>query len=186
MDGGALLQVLPIIFVIYLINLASGTKAAEAEILNVWAAQQTLIAIIPAFIVICMVRAIFYTIKQLRDLGYWYGNTFIYNVPQQVFATTVSSEDNDNVHYFEVKDAPVNSLVNLGFSIDSGHNLVKAQITDNGRAHIDWRGATSIIKSGFRLPKNKKLGLLTKADLEVDPTTVRVYVYSWRVLPNPS
>ena len=179
-DAAALLQTLPILFTLYLVFLASGPEAMKSELLNIWAAQQTLFAIVPVFIVICMIRAGFLTVKKIRKLGYWRGDTFIYNIPQQIFTTTVSFEDNEITHFFEIKDVLVNSLVSVGFDIDRRDERVKAQITDFGRQIIDWRGATPIIRSGFRLPKNKKLGLLTLADSEADPTTIRVYAYSWK------
>ena len=108
---------------------------------------------------------------------------FVYNTPQQIFTITVSSADNDKTHFFVVKDALSDCLVTLGFDIDRRDDLVKAQITDNGRPHIDWRGATPLIRTGFRLPNNRKLGLLTLADDGADPTTVRVNAYAWEILP---
>ena len=183
-DSGALIQILTILFGLYLVYLASGNKVLNEEVLNIWAAQQSLIAVVPVFVLICMIRAVFLVSKQLDELGHWHNNTFVYNTPQQIFTITVSSGDNDKTHIFKVKDAEVNSLVNMGFEIDRRDERVKAQITEsNGRRLCDWRGATPIIRSGFRLPKDRRLGLLTLADSEVDPTTIRVYAYSWEILP---
>ena len=75
-DAGALLQILPVLFIIYLAYLASGKQSIQTEILNVWAAQQTLIAILPIFIIICMVRAAILVTKNLNRLGQWHGNAF--------------------------------------------------------------------------------------------------------------
>ncbi|HSI44073.1 MAG TPA: hypothetical protein VK949_06985, partial [Methylotenera sp.] len=177
-----LIQILTILFGLYLVYLASGDKMLNQEVLSIWAAQQSLIAVVPVFVFICMNRAIFLVSKQLDELGHWHNDTFVYNAPQQIFTITVSSEDNDKTHLFKVKDAEINSLVTVGLDIDRQDERVKAQITENGHRHIDWRGATPIIRSGFRLPRNRKLGLLTLTDTEVNPTTIRVYAYSWQLL----
>jgi hypothetical protein len=182
-DAAAALQILLVMFTIYLVYLGSGNQAAKAEVLSIWAAQKTLFAIIPVFAVICMIRAGFLVTKKIGELGQWHINTFVYNKPQQVFTITVSSADNNKTHFFELSDAQSDCLVKLGFDIDRRDGRVKAQITDNGHPHIDWRGATPLIRTGFRLPKNRKLGLLTLADAEVDPTTIRVYAYSWEIFP---
>ena len=183
-DSGALIQILPILFAIYLVFLADGNSAMESEVLNIWAAQQTLIAAIPIFVIICMIRAIFLLSKQLGESGKWHGNSFIYNKPELVLTVTVASDDNDIIHVFKVNDAEVDSLVTLGFEIDRRDDRVRAQFTKaDGKCHIDWRGATPIIRTGFRLPKNKKLALRTLSEIQTDPTTIRVYAHRWEVIP---
>ena len=185
MDSGALVQILPILFAIYLIFLADGSKEMESKVLNIWAAQQTLIAVIPVFVIICMIRSIFLVSKQLGESGKWYGSTFIYNKSQLVFTATVAFDDNDKVHVFKVNDAEVDSLVTLGFEIDRRDDRVKAQVTEShGKCHVDWRGATPIIRTGLRLPKDKKLALRTHSEAQTDPTKIRVYAHRWEVLPN--
>ena len=110
-DSGALIQILAILFGLYLVYLASGNKVLNEEVLNIWAAQQSLIAVVPVFVLICMIRAGFLVSKQLDELGHWHNNTFVYNTPQQIFTITVSSEDNDKTYLFKVNDAEINSLV---------------------------------------------------------------------------
>lgn len=150
---------------------ASKVNAVEAIALSV-----------PLFFFLNLALGIFRIRKQERELGRWFGPRFVYHEPQLLLTVLVDETDNGRVIPFEIKDAENGALVSYVIETDRTDKRAKVELAwPNGHRIMGFGMPMNLPKGSFRLPKCRKMSLLTHVEPESTVTTVRVFMTGWEV-----
>ncbi|WP_157954224.1 hypothetical protein [Saccharospirillum mangrovi] len=142
----------------------------------------TIIYSIPLFFLANLVFSIFRIRKNEKMIGAWFGNRFIYHEPLRLLTVLVDENDNENPFVFAINDAEDDSLVSYVIKTDRIDNRAKVEIAwARGFRPMDCGKPMNIPKCSIRLPKGRKMSLITNVEPNSTVTTVRVFMTGWEV-----
>lgn len=176
-ERGLLLQLLSIPFLL-IITLLVLDKASALEELATWTiAVLAVVATVPIWIGINILRVPALISKEERENGEWFGPRFVYRAPRLVHAVQVGPRDNERFLPFHIDDAEPDSFVQLKLEHDGGLAVAGAGLI---KQPVHGHGVIRETRYGVRL-SGQSSRLYVECPENSDPTVVRVYMLSWEL-----
>ena len=157
-----------------------GHKLVPAE---TWPAivGQGLLFIAAAWVVIFVVRLLFYAPLVMHNEGKLYGNKFVYREPVLAFHEFISPKQNNREWAFQYRDAPPFSLIEYQIEIDGPREHHSACVGAHTyqvpifKSHDEMR----YTKGSVRVDRDRNLFARFFLRHDTDPRSARIYVLGW-------
>lgn len=137
---------------------------------------------LPVFVLLNGLFAVFRVARKERETGAWFGPRYVYHEPLRIATLLIDARQNGKPHLFNVPDVEDGSLVAFRVDVDRTDERVKTQIEFPGNPPtFDWRMVRKANPTTARLPRSRKMTLVTEAEQEATPTTIRVHLLGFEV-----
>ena len=177
-DTNARLQFLVLLALIFFILPQFGYEQWKSQLVSSWRLLIALLYALPVSFILNGFFALFKVRKELKELGQWIDNKFVYHQPVHLLTTVVTDADNGKLIPFHIKGLHKNAGVELLIKKqDFDEHNVRVQFVVNKDMQIIWDEFERSTMLGWN--NKDSLYITTLKATPSNASTVKVYLLSW-------
>jgi hypothetical protein len=179
-DTGARLQFFSVVALLIFVLPPAGYAKWSEELTNTVRALQALLYALPLFLCLNGLVAIFKATRELKRLGQWADNRFVFHQRRHLMTAVVTAEDNGKLLPFKVVDLPKKASVDLIVEVEKGFDdrNVRVQFIGSKEHPVTWDEYERHNMLAF-VPEDETFYVTTLKQTSSNASTIKVFLMSW-------